>query len=80
MLRKFDARRVMVMAALCLMLLALPMAIYAQENSATGETTAAAVEEQPKGGGTLMLLAGIGAVVAVAGIWLVRERTEGERK
>jgi hypothetical protein len=76
--RKFDARRVMVMAALCLMLLALPMAAYAQESTANGDT--AALEEQPKGGGTLMLLAGIGAVVAVAGIWLIRERTEGERK
>lgn len=79
MLRKFDVRRVMVMAALCLMLLALPLATYAQETSANGES-AAAVEDQPKGGGTLMLLAGIGAVVGVAGIWLVRERTEGENK
>lgn len=63
-------RRLMVVLTLVILMLSVPLSL-AQE---AGEATTAAVDQAPPSGPLIMLLLGIGAVVVVSGIWLIRER------
>jgi hypothetical protein len=56
---------------LTLMLLAVPMLVAAQEETAAGETAS----QMPESGGTIMLLVGIAMVGLVSLIWYLRERS-----
>ncbi len=70
-----QTRRVLLLAVWAALTVAVPL-VSAQE-ATTSEAPAA--QQVPQGGGTLMLLLGIGFVLIVGGVWLARERVERER-
>lgn len=67
-------KRLLAGVTLALMGLAV-LPAFAQDATEAASTSAAATQAPP-GGGLLFLLIGLGAILLVTVIWLVRERTE----
>ena len=74
MVHSNNVKRLLAGVTSALMLLAALPALAQETTEAAANATSAT--QAPPGGGLLFLLIGLGAILLVAVIWLVRERTE----